>query len=354
MYAAITGIARARLEKAVRDGFPYLPAGCVFQLDAVAQSRVLTSLKQAVATAATLTRELRELTAAGTEVTLGEFLENSGREVEDVYRAGGWSTLRSKAGVDDPIDEATADLSGSLSLLLHTDDATRLVLWRKAGQGGSTEPTYLRRLTMLDFQLNHRGVLREPTVGAGWLFDRAPIRKEMSELAEVLSDRIGLAEEKYPLAEWPLALHRRYKRREIVAAVGFVKPGKKGVTPQSGILKLEEEKRELLLVTLDKSASSFSPTTRYRDYAVSPTVFHWETQSAASVGNASGRRYMESPANGWTFWLFVREDPDAAYAFLGQAVFQSASGDRPIGITWKLEDPMAGALFDRFATLAQG
>jgi hypothetical protein len=64
----------------------------------------------------------------------------------------------------------------------------------------------------------------------------------------VLGDRLGLAEETYPVATWPLALQRQYMRREIVAAVGFVKPGKKGVTPQSGILMLPEEKREILFV----------------------------------------------------------------------------------------------------------
>ena len=59
-------------------------------------------------------------------------------------------------------------------------------------------------------------------------------------------------------------------RREIVAAIGYIKPEKKKATPQGGILKLDEQRREILLVTLDKSATSFSPTTRYRDYAISP------------------------------------------------------------------------------------
>ncbi len=207
---------------------------------------------------------------------------------------------------------------------------------------------------MLAFQLNHRGVLREPASVASWLFERAPIRTELAQLSDVLSERIGLADETYPVAEWPLLVHRHYTRREIVAAVGFVKPGKKGVTPQSGILMLPEEKREILFVTLDKSASSFSPTTRYRDYAISPTLFHWETQSKARAASPTGRRYLDSPDNGWTFFLFVRSDPDAPYAFLGPVALEASSGDRPIGITWRLEHAMSGALFERFATLAQG
>jgi hypothetical protein len=364
VYAAITGIPRGRLERDVKEGFPYLPSGCVFQLDAVVTKRVLESLKQAVATAAVLARELREMASGaggsdwkGKDVTLARFLDESGRDVKDVYRAsvGGWTALRARAGVIDSVDDDTADLSRRFDWLLHTDDATRLAMWKTAdGTAMSADPSYARRLTMLDFQLNHRGVLREPLDVAKWLFERAPIRDELAQLADVLDERLGLAEETYPVAEWPLALHRHYTRREIVAAVGFVKPGKKGVTPQSGILMLPEEKREILFVTLDKSASSFSPSTRYRDYAISPTLFHWETQSAASVARPSGRRYLESPENGWSFFLFVRSDPEAPYAFLGPVQLESASGDRPIGITWRLAHAMSGGLFDKFATLAQG
>ena len=109
-----------------------------------------------------------------------------------------------------------------------------------------------------------------------------------------------------------------------------------------------------MLVTLDESAASFSPTTRYRDYAISPTLFHWETQTAASVERESGRRYVESPWNGWTFHLFVRPHRDATYAFLGPVTFVSAARDRPIGVTWRLEHAMSGGLFDAFASLAQG
>ena len=225
----------------------------MFQLDHVVRGRVLESLKQAVATAASLARELRELAGggAGNDVTLARFLDESGRDVEDVYRVGGWTTLRARAGVGEKVDEATEDLSRRLDWLLHTDDATRLAVWKNAvgADLSAADPVYARRLTMLDFQLNHRGVLRDSADVASWLFERAPIREELSQLADVLTERIGLADERYPVAEWPLALHRHYTRREIVAGVGFVKPGKKGVTPQSGILMLPDEKREVLFVT---------------------------------------------------------------------------------------------------------
>jgi hypothetical protein len=251
------------------------------------------------------------------------------------------------------VDDDTANLSARLGWLLHVDEPTRLRAWR-ASEAPVSSVQEQRRLTMLDFQLHHRGELREPRETAIYFAERPVIRSELAELAAVLESRVSLAEDVYPVSDWPLALHRHYRRREIVAAVGFAVPGAKGKIPQGGILMLPSERRELLFVTLDKSASSFSPTTRYRDYAIGRSIFHWETQAGASVGRPSGQRYVESEKNGWSFFLFVRTDPEAAYAFLGRVRYQSHTGDRPIAITWALDRPMPAGLFESFATLAQG
>lgn len=172
------------------------------------------------------------------------------------------------------------------------------------------------------------------------------VAAEFCDLAGVLGERIPLANDHYPVADWPLALHRHYQRREIVAAVGFVEPGDKGKVPQGGILGLADQQRELLFVTLDKSGSTFSATTRYRDYAISRDRFHWETQAAASVDRPSGRRYT-TPAGDLNFYLFVRSTPTDPFAFLGPVHYHSHTGNRPIAITWQLQYPMPAFLFDR-------
>ena len=96
-----------------------------------------------------------------------------------------------------------------------------------------------------------------------------------------------------------------------------------------------------------------SPTTRYRDYAISRDRFHWETQAIASVTRPSGRRYI-GPDLTISFFLFVRTDKESAYAFLGRVRHVSHSGDRPIGITWQLEQPMPAALYERYTTVVGG
>jgi len=359
VLSALSGVSKARLKRAVEEGFPFLPSGCVLQLDAVARDEVLRSFEVFSAQARRLVSEVRELAAEhGGRLTLGQFLGATGRDLDEVYTDdGGWTTLRRRAGLSSETDEETEDLSRRLGWLTHVDEPTRLRGWRRLVEPASPKPETqleVQRLAMLDFQLNHRGILNVAEETARYLTERPEIRSELLELADALEDKVALAKDVYPVADWPLALHRHYKQREILAAVGAVRPGQRGKNLMSGILKLEDQKRELLLVTLDKSGKSFSPTTRYRDYAVSRDEFHWETQSVASVSRPSGRRYIESPANLWSFYLFVRTDPDAAFAFVGPVHHVSHTGDRPIAITWRLAHPLPAALYQPFASLTPG
>lgn len=349
--AALSGVSRSRLRRALEDGFPFLPSGCVLQLDAVAREQILTSLRHSLTGAAQLVEELREL-AHGGRPRLARYLQESGRELSEVYeRAGGWSSLRARAGLLPP-DEDRDRLSARLGRLLHIDEPSRLASYARALSGNRTESLSdhdRRRLLMLEVQLHPREVLRAAEQTIEYLTAKSELREELDELREALEERIELASEVYPVPQWPLALHRHYTRHEILAAVARTRAGQRASLPQGGVFQVDDQ-RELLFVTLDKTGRSFSPTTRFRDYALSPDRFHWETQASVRA-ERTGRRYLESPGNGWRFHLFVRLDPDAPFAFLGPVRYLHHSGDRPIAITWQLETPMPAALYARYATL---
>ena len=356
MLAAMTGVARPKLRDAVEDGFPFLPSGCSVVLDAVARDTILDSLRTTLAGARRLANELRDVSATSHgPITLTEFLNASGRELEDLYGGNyGWATVQKLAGVTSEVDDDTEDLSRRFGWLLHLDEPTRLRHYRDVLLGhreGQLSEVDRRRWHMLDFQLNHRGELHAAEDTIAYFVGHRDAVEELAQIESVLEERIALAEDRYPVPEWPLALHRHYERREIVAAVGFVTAGQKGKVPQGGILRLPKEHRELLFVTLDKSGRGFSPTTRYRDYAISADRFHWETQAAASVSRPSGQRYI-NPPGAIQFYLFVRRDPTSAYAFLGPVRYESHVGDRPIGITWQLDYPMPAAVFEAYRTMA--
>lgn len=361
LLGAMTGVPRTRLRRSIEEDFPYLPSGCTLHLDRVAREQVLSSLRRTLAGARAMLPELRELAASRSErLSLRDYLSEAGRDVEEVYEAGGWTTLQRRARLVDGDDHETEELSRRLGWLLHVDEPARLDAYARAARVADgpldedLSPRDRTRLHMLDAQLWDRGEMVPAEETIARLRSQPAVVAELRDLREVLDDRVAIASEIYPIDSWPLALHHHYTRREILAAVGFTSPGQKKKIVQGGILKLEDEHCELLFVTLDKSDAGFSPTTRYRDYAVSRELFHWETQGAASVSRPSGRRYIESPGNGMMFHLLVRTDRDAAFAYLGPVRYESHTGDRPIAITWRLERPMPASLFERYATLATG
>jgi hypothetical protein len=89
----------------------------------------------------------------------------------------------------------------------------------------------------------------------------------------------------------------------------------------------------------------------YRDYAISREQFHWETQNSAAEDTPTGRRYGEQAENGWRFLLFVRETRQDAFLALGSVHYLTHAGERPMGITWRLEMPMPAAVPKKFAAL---
>src|SRR5690606_38999778 len=76
----------------------------------------------------------------------------------------------------------------------------------------------------------------------------------------------------------PLRVHARYTRVEILAAFGVGTSAKVDAW-QTGVYFVPDAKADLLAFTLDKSGGGFSPTTRYQDYAISPSLVHWQSQS---------------------------------------------------------------------------
>ena len=108
---------------------------------------------------------------------------------------------------------------------------------------------------------------------------------------------------------------------------------------------------DAFLVTLHKSEAQYSPTTMYQDYAISPDLFHWESQSGTTVTSRTGQRYLNHRSEGSHVLLFTRPQKvtefgsGAPYLFLGEADYLEHRGERPIAITWRLRSPMPAADF---------
>ena len=186
--------------------------------------------------------------------------------------------------------------------------------------------------------------------GAALVWAHPQVRAELLDLLDVLAARIEHVA--IPLAthpDVPLAVHARYTRIEILAAFN-VGQGARVAPWQTGVYWASESRADLLAFTLDKTTGQFSPTTRYRDYAISPELIHWESQSVTRAASETGRRYQGHATQGSSVMLFARRRSDErAFYFLGSATYVKHESELPMAITWSLQHPLPGDLFAAFA-----
>lgn len=352
---------RKQIEEQVKLGFPFLPAGCQMQLEPVARERILQSIRQSVPSRrAERARELATLAAQRPDITLGEYLRETGLELEELYaqRDDSWSALRELAELPVlPSGPQEQVLRRAIGRLLHVDDRERLDVWREWLKAPQAEPVDGSRregrvVHMLLAQLLEQlgDYVTTFVEGAALLRAHPAVCKELVELCDVLAQRIGHLSSPLPdTTNVPLRVHARYTRREMLVASG-ISTDVKGRPWREGVLYAEHLPADLFAFTLDKTEGQFSPTTRYRDYAISRERIHWESQSTTRATSPTGLRYQQHVARGSQVWLFARlSSAERAFTFLGPAAYLSHVGEMPMAITWRLQTPAPGDLFSAFA-----
>ncbi|MBL4741588.1 MAG: DUF3427 domain-containing protein [Idiomarina sp.] len=362
LYSAITGLTRKEVYDGVNNGFGKLPSGCYLQLQKEARESILGSLQQAINQRwDQLRNELNHFARikGNNNVSLSEFISEQQLELTDVYRGNGnntgWTNLKRAAQLiaGDATEQGTY-LSKRFMSLLHIDDSDYLQLIQKATSGDLSDAWTIsdkQYAQMLAYQIDHQN----ERVGSGVEFIEALKQEpealtELNELARLLDARTNYVFETVPgLEDTPLKLHASYQIREILTAVGFLNEQERRVF-REGVLRFQDKKLELLFVTLDK-ADAVHEGVAYNDYAISREKFHWQSQNTASPNTPTGRRYIESNTNGWQFQLFVRENKQSAYKACGPVTFISSHGERPMNVTWKLENKLPTRLYQSFNIL---
>jgi superfamily II DNA or RNA helicase len=351
-FRALLGGSRKDVERQVAQGFPFLPAGCNVELDPVAQEIVLRSIRNAIPSV--WKDKVRELRSLG-DVSLREYLDHTGLDIDDVYAAGhSWSEMRRAAGLPTaPSGPQGVPLLRAVGRLLHVDDDERIAAYRSFVASrpdlAGLDERRRRLLRMLVGSLTTLGKSGTLEDAVDQLWQHEQVRLELAELLDLLPSGDHLQPALQLDAPVPLRAHARYTRNEILAAFD-VGRGAKPPPWQTGVLWEPGTRSDLFAFTLDKSVGGFSPTTRYRDYAISRDLIHWESQSATSVESETGRRYIDSATGGTKVVLFGRlRTDDRAFWCLGTARYVSHEGDRPIAIVWKLDQPLPADLYTAFA-----
>lgn len=360
-FSRLLGRSRREIEKDVETGFPFLPAGCQINLDPVAQKIILANIKNALP--ATFKKRVAELQAIG-DVPLSSFLYEANLHVTDVYSASHYwtSTRRAASFVAEPATDLEAAYGKGIGRLLHIDDAERIEFYRRVLEStGKIEPEKMpiadqARLTMflmiiLNPKKDQFGSLEQ---ALDVFYQCNQLKAESLQLLDCLAQQIThLCKPSGLDGNIPLLTHATYARDEILAAFG-ASTINAPIRPQEGVYWHKPSQTDLLFVTLDKSSKSFSPTTSYHDYAISDSLFHWESQSTTRIESPTGQRYINQAGARTNVALFVRRSKVTGdgrtrpYFFAGLADYVSHKGERPIGITWRLRDALPGDVFGEF------
>ena len=355
-FRALLGGTRRQIEREIEAGFPHLPSGCSIQLDKESQDVVLANLRDAVGKGDEVL--VGDLKGLGPDATLATFLKKSQYDLEDVYKKPGWSWsgLRRHAGfLEQPSSEGEDVFARAFARCLHLDDPQRLkgfrdLLASPSAPAGDRKDPLQRMLFVL------MGWMREPLsrMPDAWraLWNATSVLDELRQLVELLDDRRGLTHLlEGRLSAIPLAVHGTYALDEVMAALGEEDKNGGVRRLREGVFYSTKHKVDLLFVTLEKREEDYSPTTLYRDYPISPTRFHWESQSLAHQGMKTGLRYVNHVAEGSDVWLFVRRtkharpEITAPYTFVGPSVYLRHEGGRPMAIEWALGRAMPAWLY---------
>lgn len=276
------------------------------------------------------------------------------------------TVLRGK--IEDLSDAEEKKLLGRMAALIHVDDPERAAAYSmlvapdapRYAELGMREQAFARMLfytlwddgggfTTYDNGLDH---LR------GYQFVCREIRQVVK--LRVAASKHAAKSLGGGLQHIPLLSHATYRREEVLAALqyGSLEQGK-NVQHREGVAWCPATSTDAFFVTLNKDDKKHSATTMYKDYAISPELFHWESQNATSPGSPTGKRYLDRASHGSKILIFTRDTADdetgltVPYTCLGQVDYVQHSGEKPIAITWKLHRPMPADVYATAAAVAQ-
>ncbi|MEU1162952.1 DUF3427 domain-containing protein [Streptomyces sp. NPDC005921] len=366
-FRAMTNLSRNRLLEHAEHDFPLLPSGCQIILEGKSKDLVLENIRtQIQATVRTLAKEVRAFQTP----LLADYLRESRREIKELYKSSNsWTSVLRRAGLaDQPEQAGEEDLLKRVHAFLHIDDRERAEAYTRLLSDDApayedlneTDATYAR---MLFFNLwDKAGGFTSYSDGLESLREQRALR---SELRQVLDHVMGQADHlpiplEGPHAHIPMKIHSAYNRSEILAALGVARLG--GQMPGSfaqGVLWDVPNQTDALLITLEKNEKDFSPTVRYKDYALSRDLFHWESQSTTAETSPTGLRYQQHAQRGSHVLLFMRryKDTDISKAqpwmLLGPATYVQHEGSKPMAITWQLHHELPADVWS-YSTITAG
>jgi superfamily II DNA or RNA helicase len=370
-FRALIGKTASPVLKEVEDDFPHLPLGCSIILERKAKEFILENIKTATSLNRNqLIQKIRNFEFQSVlPLTLSNFLQHYNIPIQAIYKRGSWKRLCQEAGklasLENTNEKEITRAIGNKWLSTSCHNYFRFILklaknnFKYPADPICEEEELMLLMLHYDIWQNPGGFnsLEESINAIG---NNAQLVQEIIEVVEYLLDKIDFIEKEIDLPyEQPLKLHGRYTREQILTAFGFSSFDKKA-SNREGVANNKELNTELLFIDLIKSEEDFSPTTMYNDYAVSDTLFHWQSQNATSPESSKGLSYISHEASNKHILLFIREKSTdqygntMGYVFVGDGKLKDYYGSKPMSINWQLSEPIPNYLWKESAKLSVG
>ena len=369
---------------------PELPAGCHFHLDELTQKQVLMKIHESLrmnknALIDTVKNYLENMQQNSAEPyirpTVVDFINHYGLGLPQIYGrsskvtlpgvtkpvATTWTSLQAASGLYPDLvvpfqDNISLEVNRRIKALRHVNDSFRINAYLELLN------TNILEQDMTDEQRRHAWMLLfsiwpdAKWVGSTERFSLdeglATLRKNGGILQELESiwqrNAILDTNSTLPLFEGediPLRTHAYYSREELFA--GLAGQGASFGVPtgfREGVRTFNSSNTTALVVNLEKSEKHFSPTTMYKDYAISTDEFAWDSQNTTTPESSLGQLFQHHEELGHRIVLFVRRNNKDAigtrpYMCLGTVKYISHEGSKPMHIRWSLDRPMPASMF---------
>jgi len=348
-FQALSSRPELQADKQIDQGMPFVPSGCIVYLERQAKEHVLNNIRQSASALRgdRLLRELRGLQRSISEpLSLQHLLDHLCLETPDeLYQRGLPNVLLAKAA-QETLDEDIIKVSGKLKegfrRLSQMDDPYLIADAKQLLLSGASHDPLTRSLLHCVLWGSKRPNSGSLGDAHAFMATKAGLKNDLLELLEwLLQHRTPLPAKRVPDKTGPLVLHASYTREQILLALGkgrFESP----YYSREGVLHMPDKKLDLFFADINKAETDFSPTTMYKDYAISDRLFHWQSQSSTSDETNTGRRYIEHERMGYTPMLFIRNRKKlvngltAPYLFAGPLRYMRHSGSKPMSIHWEL------------------
>ncbi|MDP5230312.1 MAG: DUF3427 domain-containing protein, partial [Cellulophaga sp.] len=370
-FRALIGKTNTSVEKEIKNNFPHLPLGCSIILEQKAKESILENIKKATSfNINQIIKKIRDFEHQTTlSLNLKNFVEITKIPIEVIYKKGTWSRLKEKAGkIPDFNTKNEKEIYSCIkNKWLSTNSYSYFKFILKLAKEGfnisldsfNQEEKLMCLMLHYDIWQKESG-FQNLTESINSIGKNAIIVNEIIEFLEFKIDEIDYEEISIVLPyQQPLKLHSRYTRDQILVSFGLSSFEKQS-SNREGVAENKKNNTEVLFVDLIKSEEDFSPSTMYDDFAISETLFHWQSQNQTRADSGKGITYIKHQKKSKTILLFVREqakdkfNSTMGYIFIGRVKYVSHYGTKPMSITWKIEEPMPNYLWKQAAKLNVG